>query len=161
MNDSSNNASPCHTGTAQLLSEATDDFSLVLIPFFAELSAGDIPDKVRVLRFSALREVQRYLTHYRKLGIVPRLLCAIARKKGELISEISTKAEMERVVHPHVPHYDGSKFVPDEYMVPEEELICWSETSLRAPLNDAGFNRYMELFRQVMPDEYAAMTDNM
>ena len=161
MNGSSNNASPCHTGTAEFLSEATDDFSLVLIPFFAELIAGDMPDKVRSLRFSALREVQRYLAHYRKLGFVPRLLCAIAHKKGELISGISTKAEMERVVHPQVPHYNGSKFVPDEYMVPEEELICWSETSLRAPLNEAGFNRYMELFRQVMPDEYAAMTDNM
>ncbi len=50
--------------------------------------------------------------------------------------------------------HNGSKFIPDEFSVPEEELICWSETSLRAPLNEAGFNRYMELFRQILPMEY-------
>ena len=35
----------------------------------------------------------------------------------------------------------------------EEELICWSEASLRAPLNETGFQRYSELFRLVFPEE--------
>lgn len=44
-------------------------------------------------------------------------------------------------------------FIPDAYSVPEEELICWSETSLKGPLTAEGFQRYMELFKQVLPEE--------
>ena len=153
-NDTSN---PWHTEMAQLLSEATEDFSLVLIPFLVELMDDKIPDKVQCLRASALRELQENLAYYKRQGIDSKLLCAIARKKGEMICGISTKTELEQAMRPHPPHYDGSKFIPDKYLLPEEELICWSETSLRAPLNEAGFNRYMELFRQVFPAESAAL----
>ena len=34
-------------------------------------------------------------------------------------------------------------------MPPEEEAICWSETSLRGTLNEAGYKRYMEVFQEV------------
>ena len=46
-----------------------------------------------------------------------------------------------------------SGFIPDAYSVPEEELICWSETSLKGPLTAESFQRYMELFKQVLPEE--------
>lgn len=153
MNDQ-NNAGLCHTGIAELLCECSNDFRLVLIPFYAEIIAAECTDQVRRIRFSALREVQRHLVHYQRLGIVPGLLCAIARKKGEIIWGITTKAEMERVAYPHVPYYDGNKFIPDKYCIPVEEMICWSETSLRAPLNEAGSKRYMELFAQIFPEVY-------
>ena len=52
-------------------------------------------------------------------------------------------------------NYNGNGFFTDKYNVPEEELICWSETSLRSPLNEAGFNRYMEVCRLVYPDAFA------
>ena len=131
-----------------------DDFMVVLIPYYAEIIVGDMTDQIRELRFSAIRRLQSYLCHYQKLGYMEKLLCAIAEKKGKLICSISSKTEMEKLLKPRCPHYNGNKFIPDGFCVPEEELICWSETSLQAPLNDAGFHRYMELFSQILPAEY-------
>ena len=130
-----------------------EDYMVVIIPYLAEVITADIPEKVRFLRFQAIRELQAQLRHYDKLGYMSTLLCAIAEKKCRHIVKVTAKAEMEKVMKPSCPHYNGAGFVPDAYSVPEEELICWSETSLRAPLNEAGFKRYMELFREILPDE--------
>lgn len=130
-----------------------DDFMLVMIPYFAEIIMANVTDQVRTLRFTAMKEVQKYLRHYQELGYISKLLLAIAEKKCELICTVTSKAEMDKVIKPHCPHYDGTKFVPDKYSIPEEELICWSQTSLKAPLNDVGFKRYMELFKEVFPEE--------
>ena len=70
-----------------------------------------------------------------------------------MILATTGKAEMEKVLHPHAPHYDGGRFIPDQYSVEEEELICWSETSLRGPLIPAAMKRYMELFKRFYPEE--------
>ena len=131
----------------------SEDYEIVMIPFFAEIITADIPDHIRGLRFDALKVLQSHLRLYEKLGYMPKLLCAIAEQKCERILAVTAKSEIEKILKPSCPHYNGAEFVPDDYSVPEEELICWSETSLRAPLNAAGFKRYMELFRQVFPDE--------
>lgn len=130
-----------------------DDFMLIMIPYFAEIITANVTEQVRTLRFTAMKEVQKYLRHYQELGYVSQLISAIAEKKCELICTVTSKTEMDKVIKPHCPHYDGNKFVPDKYSIPEEELICWSQTSLRAPLNDVGFKRYMELFKEVFPEE--------
>lgn len=131
------------------------DFMIALLPFWAEvITAEEIPDEVRFLRFQALQELRSYLMHYQKQGYMPRLLYAIAEKKGKLICTISSKTEMDKLLEPRCPYYDGNRFVPDALCIPEEELICWSETSFLGPLNEVGFKRYMELFQQVLPEEY-------
>ena len=136
------------------MDNSISDFNIALIPIFAEiLVADDISDQIRILRFSALKKLQAYLSHYEKLGFMQKLLYEIAEKKGKMILSITGKTEMDRMLKPHCPRYDGSKFIPDEYSVPEEELICWSQTSLLAPLNEAGFKRYMELFHIVFTEE--------
>lgn len=151
------NASPCHTEILELLTEATDDFRVVIAPYIAAIVVSDDSEKICDLRLWAIKEMQQYLWHYEKLGYMPKLLCAIARKKCEMLLTLATKAEIERIIRPRCPQYDGNQFIPDKYSIPEEELICWSETSLRAPLNEAGFKRYLELFRQVLPDESRAL----
>lgn len=132
---------------------AESDFMLVMIPYFAEVIAADISDSIRMLRFDAMKRVQTYLHHYEKLGYMPKLLCAIAEKKCEYIMAVTSKAEVEQIVKPCCPHYDGNRFIPGQYSVPEEEMICWSETSLKAPLNSEACKRYLELFKQVLPEE--------
>ena len=130
------------------------DFELCLLAFIAEtLACDNISDKVRKLRLNALKQLQSYLNYYKKLGYMDILLNAIAEKKGKMILQVSSKTEIDKLLKPRCPHFDGSKFVPDKYHVPEEELICWSETSLKAPLNHNGFKRYAELFKQVFPDK--------
>lgn len=129
------------------------DYNIVVIPAFAEiLMAENVPDRVRELLFDALRQLQGYLSFYQKRGYLPQLLSGIAEKKTKMILAATSKTEMEKLLKPRCPHYDGNRFVPDEYCVPEEELICWSETSFMGPLNEIGYLRYMEVFRQIFPE---------
>lgn len=130
-----------------------EDYMTVIISCIAEIAVSDAADWVKQLRLGAIGSLQRCLRYYRQLGYMPKLLYAIAEKKGRMIGSITSKSEMEQVIRPRCPHYDGNRFIPDAYSVPEEELICWSETSLKAPLNAAGFQRYMELFKQIFPEE--------
>lgn len=130
-----------------------DEFTIVMLPYFAELIVADMPDSVRNLRFDAMRQVQDYLHHYEMLGYMPGLLCVIAEKKCRYIMAAATKADMEQIIKPHCPHYDGNRFIPGSYSIPEEEMICWSETSKKEPLTSVGLGRYLELFHQVFPEE--------
>ena len=130
-----------------------DEFTIVMLPYFAELIVADMPDSVRNLRFDAMRQVQDYLHHYETLGYMPGLLCVIADKKCRYIMAAATKADMEQIIKPHCPHYDGNRFIPGPYSIPEEEMICWSETSKKEPLTSVGLGRYLELFHHVFPEE--------
>ena len=132
--------------------------SVSLIPYFAELICSEgISEKLFALRFDALRELQGLLSQYDKRGYSAKLLNSIGEKKGAMIMSADSKTEVNKILRPKAPHYDGVRFVSDRYLLPEEELICWSEASLRAPLNEAGFRRYMELFRRVFPEESEAL----
>lgn len=129
------------------------DVDVILIPYFAEVIVGDKAERIQALQFSALRQLQARLHWYSERGYQDKLINAIAEKKSEMIMRTTTKAEMEKVLHAPAPHYTGAGFVTDQYCVPEEELIGWSETSLRGPLIPAGLKRYMELFKLVFPEE--------
>ena len=134
--------------------EAVKDAEVSMIMHFAELITKEgIPPRVQELQFTALQELQAQLQYYAKHGYHKRLITGIAKKKGAMILKTTSKADMDRVMHPRPPHYNGTEFVPDEFSIPEEELICWSETSLRAPLNSAGLKRYMALFKEIFPQE--------
>ena len=130
-----------------------DYYMTVIIQCIAEISVSDTPDRIKKLRLGAIGSLQQYQHHYHQLGYMPKLLYAIADKKCRMIVSATTKAEMQKLIRPNCPHYDGAGFIPAAYIVPEEELICWSETSLKGPLTAEGFQRYMELFKQVLPEE--------
>lgn len=130
-----------------------DDYKLVIASFIAELIVSGMSDKTCELRFKAIKQLSSRLASYKKLGYMEKLLCAIARKKAGMIMSASSKTEIEKVMSTRPPYFDGNKFVPDRYNVPEEEMILWAETSLRAPLNEAGFKRYKELFEQTFPGQ--------
>lgn len=129
------------------------DYSIPIILAMAEVITGEMPEKVRCLRFDGIRQLLSILALYQERGYTGKILCAIAEKKSQMILAATSKTEMNQLLKPHAPHYDGAKFVPDRYMIAEEELICWSETSLKAPLNEPGFQRYLELFKQIFPEE--------
>ena len=130
-----------------------ENYMTVIISCIAEIAASGAAERVKKLRLDAIRSLQRYLRYYRQLGYMPKLLYAIAEKTCRMISPIPSNPELEKLIRPRCPHYDGNRFIPDTYSIPEEELICWSETSLKVPLNAAGFQRYMDLFKQVLPEE--------
>ena len=136
------------------MNTAIRDHVLIVVSYFAEVLADDtITDKVAMLRLAALRKLMGQLYRYKERGFAESLLCVVAKKKGELILETSSKTELERVLVPRAPHYDGNRFIPDEYSIPEEELIAWCETSMQGPLTPEGTKRYMELFEMIFPEE--------
>ena len=129
------------------------DFEMVIFLAFAEIVMDeDASDDLKSLRIDALKKVQRSLNHYHHLGYIPELTRAIAEKKCRMIKEATSKSEMEKFIQPRCPRYDGEKFIEDPYIIPEEELICWSYASLRFPLNSIGAARFQEVFKRVFPD---------
>lgn len=134
-----------------------NEFEYVLALFISKVIAEDMSDKLRQLRFEALAVLRQHLAYYRETGIREDILYAIAEKKCNLIMTATSKAEIDKILKPKCPHFDGNKFVPDKYDIPEEEMIGWSQASLKAPLNEAGFKRYMELFEQIFPIEYKSL----
>lgn len=128
-----------------------EDASL-LLAFAEALMAVNVKQTIWELRLYGLKRLQSQLTYYEDLGYDKSLLAAISKKKSQLILQISSQTELDKVIRPRVPYFDGNRFIPDSYNIPEEELICWCETSLRAPLNEYCQHRYMEVFRQVFPE---------
>lgn len=145
--------------TDENVSEAELDF--VTAYFLGIIIAEDVSDTVRINRFEAFQKMRRYLKHYQERGFPLELIFGIMVRKGYMILCATTKKEMEGIVIPKVPRYDGSKFIPDEYFVPQEEVICWSETSLIAPLNHVGLKRYLELFKMVFPEKHKELERNV
>lgn len=129
------------------------DYELIICTLLAEIIAGDMEEKYRVLRYQALLRLRGVLNQYRERQYHPKLLSGIAEKKGQIILKAKSKTEIDRIFKMKAPHFNGVEFIPDDYMVAEEELICWSEASLKGPLVTPAFNRYMDLFRMIFPDE--------
>ena len=129
------------------------DFEMVIFFAFAEIVMDETAsDDLKSLRIDALKKVRRSLNHYHHLGYIPELTRAIAEKKCRMIKEATSKSEMEKFLQPRCPRYDGEKFIEDPYIIPEEELICWSYASLRFPLNSIGAARFQEVFKRVFPN---------
>ena len=104
------------------------DHNFTVVAYIAKAIMDDtISDKRRELQVSALRKLIGQLNYYEERGFSEMLLCAIAEKKGKLILETTTKLEMDRVVSPRAPYFNGNRFTPDKYSIPEEELIATSK----------------------------------
>lgn len=100
----------------------------------------------------ALLKVAAQAEQYKKEGFLPWLADAVLERKAGWIQAADTGEELAEITEPSVPRYDGGKFTGERYHVEEEELLLWSRASLAAPLNSAGYTRYMELFRKFFPE---------
>ena len=111
-------------------------------------------DKLVCDKIAALVQVNSIIQAYSSEGYdADRLLKPIAEKKIAFIKAAKSKKALEEILKQPKVHYDGNHIVPlGEHYVPEEELIIWSLTSLRAPLISAGTDRIMELMKQVYPE---------
>ena len=88
------------------------DYDLLIIMRIAEvLMDEESPEKVRELRLKALGGLRGQLEHYKKLGYIDRLLNGIAEKRVAMIMKATTKTEMDRIMTPKAPHYNGAEFV--------------------------------------------------
>ena len=135
----------------------------VTLLFASEISDmmldNEISEKLFDLRYSALLSLWKQLLTLQEEGFRKDLLYAIAEKKVAMIRTITSRTEMAKLMNAKAPHYDGSKFIPGAYYIPEEELIGWSKASQLAPLNPVGVARYCEVFQQVLPEEAAQISE--
>ena len=137
-----------------MLNNTNYESTICLIQTFVEILFDEkVSDDIKELRINGLKTLSSYLEYYQNCGYKEKLINKIAEKKTKMIMQIKSKSEMDKMLKPSCPYFNGSQFVPDKYNVIEEELICWSETSIIAPLNEVGFKRYMELFKKIFPDE--------
>lgn len=107
------------------------------------------PGPVQDAKIKAIEDTFRRVSMYRRNGIMGKLVHTIFVKRMQLIEKVGTVSELKEIQNEPKPRYTGAGFTTGDACVPEEELIVWSMASLRAPLNEAGMKRYMELFRQV------------
>ena len=129
------------------------EFNISLIQAFVQILFDEkTSDDIKTLRINGLKELNKYLEYYKEKGYLKCLNNKIAEKKIKMIMQITSKTEMEKIIKPTCPYFNGNKFISDKYNVIEEELICWSESSLQAPLSDVGFKRYKELFNIIFPE---------
>lgn len=134
--------------------QSKDYYKLILWEIAVRICCNDKTDmKTKKLQVSAIVQIRSRLDNYSERGIVPFLINEIAKKKGEMVINATTKSELAKILALKCPHYDGNTFVPDKYMIPEEEIIMWSETSFIAPLNGAAQKRYQELFSKLFPKQ--------
>lgn len=85
---------------------------------------------------------------YQREEAVKFLVDVIMEKKSRMILDAKTIKDVRELSEPPEPRYTGNGWVVSENSVPEEEMIWWSKTSLRAPLTHEATKRYMELFKQ-------------
>ena len=98
------------------------DYTLVLLPFFAEMCTKPAEsEKITKLRKEAIWQLYRQLAEYKQRGYIESLLSSIAKKKAGMIMNVTSKTEMEKLMNPRPPYFDGNRFIPDEYHIPEEE----------------------------------------
>ena len=81
------------------------------------------------------------------------VICELARQKGEQLLSAKRIKTVERMKNPHLPKFNGKRYVPDPYMLPLEELIYWCEMSTRCVyLREEAIVRYLELYDELMPE---------
>lgn len=132
----------------------------MLMTFVEILMDEKSTEKIKDVRLTGLKEFSGFLHYYTQKPYDSKLISAIVEKKTEMIKKATTKAEMEKIVKPRFPYYDGSKFVPDQYCIIEEEAIYWSEASLIAPLNHIALKRYTEIMKILYPDKAEFIEEN-
>ncbi len=115
----------------------------------ASPQADQLPKRVLEMKVSALYDAHKRACSYREMQIRDDIVDVIMKKKRKMILDATTVQELKCICAEPKPYYTGNQFKASKYCIPEEELIAWSCTSLHAPLNAAGFNRYMQLFKEV------------
>lgn len=106
-----------------------------------------IPKKIKGMRDRTLYQLAKTLYRYSKEGFLDYIIFDIAKQKIEYILNAKSKTQMEQILKHGEVRYDGNHFVPlnAHYHVEQEEMIMWSMTSLKAPLNSEATARFVEL----------------
>lgn len=85
-------------------------------------------------RARAAQTTLQRAAYYRGQGIRNDLVHIVMEKRLKLIAEAATVKELREIEAEPKPRYTGNGFAASTFSVPEDEMIVWSLTSLKAPL---------------------------
>lgn len=83
----------------------------MLMTFVEILMDEKSSDRVKDIRLEGLKQLGSFLTYYTRQGYRFELITAIAEKKSKMIKEATTKAEIDKIVKPRIPYFNGNKFI--------------------------------------------------
>ena len=104
---------------------------------------------------AAIWSLMKEIRGYHDKGFMEKILFQIARKKLDFLMVAKSRKEVNEILRPSLPVYNGNTFLPNgPFHVEEEELVIWSIVSIKAPLNHEGFMRYHQLFKRIVEEQY-------
>ena len=106
-------------------------------------------DTLEEERIQTLQSIFRRAWYYQERGMLEEIILGFVQKKIKMIQQAETKGELQEIGRPPKPVYNGNGFTPGKYDTEEEELLVWSLTSLKAPLNDPAYKRYERSFKKI------------
>ena len=71
--------------------------------------------------------------------MLEEIILGFVQKKTAMLQDAKTKCELQEISKPPKPIYNGNGFTPGKYDTEEEEMLVWSLTSLKAPLNSQAY----------------------
>ena len=114
---------------------------------------GKEDDRLKEERIQTLQTIFQRAWRYQERGMLEEIILGFVQKKIKMIQQAETKGELQEIGRPPKPVYNGNGFTPGKYDTEEEEMLVWSLTSLKAPLNDPAYKRYEELFCRLLPEK--------
>lgn len=96
-------------------------------------------EKLEIKKVQATVDLYERIAQYRKRSYDNKLIDTIFMKKNKLIDEATTCSQVDAIMKGPIPFDDSG------VTIPEEEMLMWSEASLKAPLNSEATNRYLSL----------------
>jgi hypothetical protein len=129
----------------------------IAIAMFDTDSVGNL--NLAIHKLSALISLNAMARAYRIEGLPEeKIILPIIRKKIAFIKAAETKKQVAEILElPKVHTFGGEIRAVGPYAIPEEELVMWFRTGLRAPLTTLGNKRLLKLFREVFPELYEAL----
>ena len=113
-----------------------------------------VDDSLQEERIDALRKIIGRANLYRRDGFMEDIVCGFVQKKADMILHATGKGELNEIIKPAKPYYDGNEIRnSSRYDTEEEEMILWSITSFAGPLVSAGNDRYKKLFCKLLPEQ--------
>ena len=110
-------------------------------------------DTLEEERIQTLQSIFRRAWYYQERGMLEEIILGFVQKKIKMIQQAETKGKLQEIGRPPKPVYNGNGFTPGKYDTEEEELLVWSLTSLKAPLNNQAYERYKELFCRLLQEK--------
>lgn len=124
------------------------EFTNEIAESYLAITTQDISEKLHLAKEEALKVIVGRCKAYRERGYDRKLVLAVLKKKLALLKDAKRAKDINKIKEPSAPGYTSSGFITDETWVAEEELIQWSLASLRAPLSQAGCERFLMLVKQ-------------